>query len=146
METDIDPTFDPLLMKQTFRIQGQTSIKIGDNIVTYSKFFKLFLTSKLRNPRFSPELQTKLTLVNFTITKESLEAQLLELCIKKEKPDLEITRQQLIISKHESERQLDQIEQQILQILNRADNILDDEKAINTLNKSKSLAIDIEQE
>jgi dynein heavy chain len=34
----------------------------------------MFLTSKMANPHFPPEVSTKVTLVNFTITAESLEA------------------------------------------------------------------------
>lgn len=63
---------DPILAKQTFKNAGVLSIKIGDNIVDYSKNFKLFLMSKLRNPHFTPEISTKMTLVNFGITKEGL--------------------------------------------------------------------------
>ncbi len=74
----------------------------------------MFLTSKMANPHFPPEVSTKVTLVNFTITAESLEAQLLELCVKSERPELEETRQKLILKKHENERQLENIEQQIL--------------------------------
>ena len=110
VEQDVDPSLDPLLLKQTFRLQGAVSIKIGDNVISYSKQFKLFLTSKMRNPHFPPEVTTKVTLVNFTITNESLEAQLLELCVKKERPELEETRIKLVIKKHENERLLENIE------------------------------------
>ena len=44
------------------------SIKIGDNIIEYSKGFKLFLTTKLSNPHYTPEITTKITLINFMIT------------------------------------------------------------------------------
>ena len=63
------------------------SIKIGDNIIDYSKNFKLYFTSKLRNPIYTPEISTRVTLLNFTITKEGLEDQLLELCLSKEEPE-----------------------------------------------------------
>ncbi len=39
----------------------------------YSKNFRLYMTSKLRNPHYTPEISTKLTIVNFMITKEGLE-------------------------------------------------------------------------
>ena len=146
LEQDVDPSLDTLLLKQTFRLQGVTSIKLGENIIPYSKYFKMFLTSKMANPHFSPEVTIKVTVINFTITDESLEAQLLELCVKRERPELEETRQKLIQQKLENERQLENSEQQILLILNQADNILDDEAAIKTLNQSKKLANNIEEE
>jgi dynein heavy chain len=64
---------DPILSKQTFKNAGVLSIKVGENIVDYNKRFKLFLTSKIRNPHFTPEISTKLTLINFMITKEGLD-------------------------------------------------------------------------
>lgn len=73
VKEEIDSILDPILSKQTFKNAGVLSIKLGDNIIDYSRSFKLFLTSKLRNPHFTPEISTKLTLINFTITKEGLE-------------------------------------------------------------------------
>jgi len=51
---------------------GVLSIKIGDNVFDYSKNFKLYFTSKLRNPHFTPEISTRVTILNYTITKEGL--------------------------------------------------------------------------
>ncbi len=70
---DLDSAIDPVLGKQTFKNSGVISIKLGDNVIEYSKYFKLFLTSKLRNPHYTPEISTKMTIVNFMITKEGLE-------------------------------------------------------------------------
>lgn len=52
-------------------------------------FLSLFITTKLRNPHYLPELFTKVTLVNFMITREGLEQQLLGIAVACEKPDLE---------------------------------------------------------
>ena len=97
---DLDSAIEPVLAKQTFKNSGVISIKLGDNIIEYSKYFKLFLTSKLRNPHYTPEISTKMTIVNFMITKEGLEDQLLELCVAKEKPENEELRSKLIIQGH----------------------------------------------
>jgi dynein heavy chain len=67
----------------------------------------MFLISKVANPHFPPEVTTKVTVINFTITSESLEAQLLEICVKSERPELEETRQKLILKKFENQKQLD---------------------------------------
>ena len=44
-----------------------------------------------------PELSTKVTLINFMITKEGLNDQLLGILVKKERPELEAEKQRLII-------------------------------------------------
>ncbi|KAL4429302.1 hypothetical protein ABPG74_002288 [Tetrahymena malaccensis] len=143
VKEEIDSILDPILSKQTFKNAGVLSIKVGDNIVDYSKQFKLFLTSKLRNPHFTPEISTKLTLINFTITKEGLEDQLLEICVQKENPSDENQRVQLIIQNHKYQQQLEDIEKQILEVLNKADNILDDEQGVQVLQQSKQVSNDI---
>ena len=40
-------------------------------------FFKLFMTSKMPNPHYLPEVAIKTTIINFTVTMEGLEDQLL---------------------------------------------------------------------
>lgn len=44
------------------------SVRIGDNIIPYNKLFNLFMTTKLSNPHYTPEISTKVTIINFTIT------------------------------------------------------------------------------
>ncbi len=43
-------------------------IKVGDNNLEYSKDFKLFMTTKLANPYYSPEIYAKLNIINFMLT------------------------------------------------------------------------------
>ena len=56
---------------------GVEMIRLGDKVIEYSKDFKLFITTKLRNPHYLPEISTKVTLLNFMITSEGLQDQLL---------------------------------------------------------------------
>ena len=106
----------------------------------------MFIVTKLSNPHFPPEVTTIVTDVNFTITQEGLEGQLLEYCIIKEKPELEQTRQKLILKKHYNESELKNLENKILQVLNMTTNILDDEQAIEILKTSKTISTEIEEE
>lgn len=145
LHEEIDSLLDPVLSKQFFKNQGVLSIKLGDNVIEYSKNFKLFMTSKMRNPNYPPEISTKITLVNFMITKEGLEDQLLEVAVSKEKPELEEQRTKLILQDHENKKKLLDIEKQILEVLNREGNILDDENALDVLTKSKALSNEIEE-
>lgn len=64
-------------------------VKIGDREVDYSPSFRLILHTKLANPHYKPEMQAQTTLINFTVTKDGLEVQLLAEVVKAERPDLE---------------------------------------------------------
>ena len=63
--------------------------EISDSAIAFNKDFKLYITTKLRNPHYLPELQVKVTLLNFMITPDGLEDQLLGIVVAKERPDLE---------------------------------------------------------
>lgn len=52
----LDPALEPLLLQQTYKQGGQEVIKIGENIIPYHKNFKFFITTKLRNPHYAPEV------------------------------------------------------------------------------------------
>jgi dynein heavy chain len=69
---DMDPAIEPLLQKQIVTKGSSMTLKIGDSIIEYSKDFKFYLTTKLRNPHYLPEVSTKVTLINFMITFEGL--------------------------------------------------------------------------
>lgn len=60
-------------------------IRLGETIIEYSSDFKFFITTKLRNPHYMPELATKVSLLNFMITPEGLENQLLGIVVAKER-------------------------------------------------------------
>lgn len=67
-------------------------IKMGDKEVEYHPEFRLILHTKLANPHYKPEMQAQTTLINFTVTREGLEDQLLADVVRKERPDLEETK------------------------------------------------------
>lgn len=69
-------------------------------------FSRLYITTKLRNPHYLPEVAVKVTLVNFMITSVGLEDQLLGITVAKERPDLEAEKNQLILQGAENKRYL----------------------------------------
>lgn len=56
---ELDPILDPILQKLTFRQQGVDYIRLGDNVIEYSKDFKLYITTSYRNPHYLPEISVK---------------------------------------------------------------------------------------
>ena len=69
---ELDPAIEPLLQKQIVVKGLSMTLKIGDSVIEYSKDFKFYITTKLRNPHYLPEVSTKVTLINFMITFEGL--------------------------------------------------------------------------
>lgn len=67
-------------------------------------FQRLYITTKLRNPHYLPEVAVKVTLVNFMITKDGLQDQLLGIVVARENPDLEEERVQLTVQSAENKR------------------------------------------
>ena len=56
---ELDPILEPLLQKQTFKQGGAICIKLGDSTIEYSKDFRFYMTTKLRNPHYLPETSVK---------------------------------------------------------------------------------------
>lgn len=138
---DLDSALEPLLLKQTFKQGGVTCIKLGETVIEYNPDFKFYITTKLPNPHYLPQTSTKVTLVNFMITPEGLQDQLLGIVIAKERPELEEQKNQLLLQSAENKRQLQEIENKILHVLSASEgNILEDETAVQILSSSKVLA------
>jgi len=65
------------LLQQVEKNGNSKNITIGDKTLSYSDNFKLFLTTTLPNPHYSPETSVKVTIINFAITPLGLEEQML---------------------------------------------------------------------
>jgi dynein heavy chain len=142
---ELDPALEPLLVKQTFRQGGIMCIRLGDATIEYSDDFRFYVTTKLRNPHYMPELQVKVTLLNFMITREGLEDQLLGIVVAKERPDLEEEKNTLVVEGNQNRKQLKEIEDKILEVLGSAGgSILEDASAIKILDDAKKLSNEIE--
>jgi dynein heavy chain len=102
--------------------------------VPYNDDFKFIITTKMANPHYLPEICIKVTVINFTVTPEGLEDQLLVDVVKYERPELEQQKDQLVVQLSEFKRQLQDTEAKILKLVSEAsDDILDDEELIVTL-------------
>ena len=96
---DLDPILEPILLKQITKVGGGIKqIKFGDNNIDYADEFKLYMTTRLTNPHYLPELTTKVQLINFMITFEGLSEQLLNLVVRKENMQLSEEHENLIVT------------------------------------------------
>ncbi|GAB1597647.1 dynein beta chain, ciliary isoform X1, partial [Argonauta hians] len=138
----IDPILNPLLGRNT--IKKGTAIKFGDKEVPYHKNFQLILHTKLANPHYQPEIQAETTLINFSVTRDGLEEQLLAAVVSKERPDLEELKSSLTRQQNEFKITLKQLEDFLLARLSAAEgNFLGDYTLVENLETTKSTAADI---
>ncbi|KAG5501858.1 hypothetical protein JKF63_04128 [Porcisia hertigi] len=135
----LDAALDPLLLQHTYRSQGRLLIKLGDTEVDYDPNFRLYMTTKLANPFFLPELQIKLTIINFTVTQAGLENQLLADVVRVEMAELEQRADQTVLDIAHGKDELKALEDKILKLLvSSTGNILDNEQLVSTLQEAKA--------
>ena len=138
----MDPVLDPLLGRNTIR-KGR-AIKMGEKEVEYNPKFRLILQTKLANPHYKPEMQAQATLINFTVTKDGLEDQLLGAVVAKERPDLEQLKSDLTRQQNEFKIILKELEDNLLARLSSAgENILGDVELVENLETTKKTASEI---
>jgi dynein heavy chain len=140
----IDPALDPVLNKSVTKKGGILTIKLGDKDVEFNPEFKFYMTTKLANPRYAPEIFAKATIINFAVKEKGLEDQLLGIVVRREKPELEEQKNALVINVASAKKKLVELEDEILFLLaNAQGSLLDDEKLVNTLQSSKSIAEEV---
>eukprot|EP00466_Bigelowiella_natans_P018588 jgi/Bigna1/50235/estExt_Genewise1.C_710023 len=143
------PLFDPILQKKISKGRGRNKwiVKIDGEEMEYSLDFKMFLLTKVANPLFSPELSAQTTVIDFSVTREGLEDQLLSFVIQNEQPQLEIKRQQLIDGVNTATVMLQSLDKTLLEKLaNSKGNLLDDVELIRVLRKTKAKAKEVNEQ
>lgn len=80
---------DPILEKNITIQAGVKMIKLGDQDIEYMDDFKLYMTTKIANPSYSPEVYGKTMIINFNVTLQGLRDQLLNEVVGYERPELE---------------------------------------------------------
>ncbi|KAL0819776.1 hypothetical protein ABMA28_007817 [Loxostege sticticalis] len=139
----VDAVLEPLLGRVLIR-KGRV-LKIGDREIDYNPNFRLILQTKLANPHYQPEMQAQCTLINFTVTRDGLEEQLLGEVVKAERPDLESLRAGLTKQQNDFKITLKTLEDDLLKRLSSAGpDILSDSALVINLETTKKTAADIE--
>jgi len=68
VDEELDPTIDPLLEKNFIIKAGLKLIKLGENEFDYNEDFRLYMCTKLANPKYTPEIMGKSMVINYTVT------------------------------------------------------------------------------
>ena len=140
----MDPILNHVLNKEYQRTGGRVLIQLGRQEIDFSPAFKLYLSTKDPSARFAPDVCSRTTFVNFTVTQSSLKTQTLNDVLKSERPDVDERRSNLVKMQGEFTQRLRRLERMLLQALNESrGNILDDEHVIQTLETLKHEAAEI---
>ncbi|KAK2951356.1 putative Dynein-1-alpha heavy chain, flagellar inner arm I1 complex [Blattamonas nauphoetae] len=117
---------------------------LGDQEVDWNPDFKLYMTSKIPNPHYTPEISGKTVIVNFNVTEQGLEEQLLNAVVGIEREDLERGHEELIQTMSQLKSQLKETEDTLLrEFTSVKGNLLDNEELISLLEKTKALHIEV---
>ncbi|CAG9316033.1 unnamed protein product [Blepharisma stoltei] len=145
IENEVDPELDPLLEKQIIVKNKKKYVTLSGQSIEWDDEFKLFMTSRLGNPHFSPELAAKTTIIDFTVTISGLEQQLLGRVLSKEQRSLEESLQQLLEEVTANAKSLEQYNKNLLERLtNTEGNLIDDTELIEVLNNTKAKAKEVQ--
>uniref|UniRef100_K3WUC5 Dynein heavy chain, cytoplasmic n=1 Tax=Globisporangium ultimum (strain ATCC 200006 / CBS 805.95 / DAOM BR144) TaxID=431595 RepID=K3WUC5_GLOUD len=143
----IDPILNPVLNRELYKTGGRVLIRLGGEEIDYSPDFRLFLITRDPSCRFSPDICSRVTFVNFTVTPSSLESQGLSILMKSEQPEVEEKRNNLLKLQGEYQAKLRDLEDSLLQQINNVQgNILDDDSVINALEGMKAEAAHISEQ
>jgi dynein heavy chain len=141
----LDPVLEKILEKNVYLSGGTRFINVGANSVEFSDDFRLYVVTNLANPHYTPEILTKVTLLNFTITPEALKDQLLSIVAREEEPKDEEEKLRLMYESSENKLKKKEMEDRILELLNTSQSkLLDDETLIRSLTESKKTAEEVD--
>ena len=141
----IDPIMNSLLNKETFKQGGRTLIRIGDQEIDFSNSFNMFMVTRDSSCNFTPDLCSRVTFLNFTITPSSLQNQILSIVLKAERPEINNAKEELIKSQREYKVQLRELEESLLVALNSEGNLLDNNKVMGQLETIKLKSMEISE-
>lgn len=140
----LDPVLNHVLNKEYQKTGGRVLIQLGKQEIDFSPAFKLYLSTRDPSAMFPPDICSRTTFVNFTVTQSSLQTQSLNNILKSERPDVDQRRTNLVKMQGEFSTHLRGLEKRLLQALNQSQgNILDDDLVIETLETLKKEAGEI---
>jgi dynein heavy chain len=135
---NIDPTLDNVLQKSLIQHGRRWAVKFGQNEIEYNTKFRLFITTRLPNPHYTPEISTKVNVVNFIVVETGLEEQCLGIVVRAEQPQLETQKNEKLQAITNGKSEILRLEDSILaRLSDDSIDLLEDEELVQQLAASK---------
>ncbi|KAI5635618.1 dynein heavy chain and region d6 of dynein motor domain-containing protein [Phthorimaea operculella] len=143
---ELDPALDNILEKNYIKIGSTYKVKLGDKEIDVTAGHRIYITTKLPNPAYTPEISARTSIIDFTVTMQGLEDQLLGRVILTERAEMEAERTQLIVDVTANRRKIKELEANLLHKLTTIQgSLVEDVSLIQVLNITKVTATEVKE-